>query len=222
MLNRLRRSAGVDAGFTLPELLITIVILASIIVPLGNLVIGYFQNVGVTTIRFNESHDAQLSAGYFAQDIASLGVRTSASPVATLAQSIETSVAYNAGLYPCGAAGTPTAIVRVAWNQYAAAPAATSTLITVSYVEKTVGTQTQLHRITCSNGSGVVDSVIAHELDPATPPSVTCYSTGTTVTPCSGSGAALPNAVRLTLAVKDPGDAGASYAVTLTGQRRQS
>ena len=51
-----------DAGFTLVELLITIVILGIITVPLSGVLIGFFRNADATSDRMALSHDAQISA----------------------------------------------------------------------------------------------------------------------------------------------------------------
>jgi prepilin-type N-terminal cleavage/methylation domain-containing protein len=57
-----------EDGFTLIELLVTIVIMGVIIVPLGTAFNTFLQNTDTTIRRVGESHDAQVSAAYFAQD----------------------------------------------------------------------------------------------------------------------------------------------------------
>jgi prepilin-type N-terminal cleavage/methylation domain-containing protein len=210
---RLRRGAD---GFTLVELLVAIVILGIITVPLSSVAIGFFRSADATTARLIESHDVQIATAYWAQDVASIGTHSTTSPFA-LNQSVETDVAYNAGLYQCGAAGTPNAIVRLAWDDSSGPGAAT--LVRVAYVVQAAPGQTQLtelHRLRC-NGSAVVvsDVAVAHDLDPSTLPALVCSTT------CTAS-PAVPRSVTLTLTIKDPKNLGGAYVVGLTGQRRQS
>lgn len=220
MLNSgLRRD---ERGFTLIELLVAIVILGIIAVPMANVVIGYLHNADATTGRLSESHDAQISAAYFSADVASLGVRSttySADPSAPypLNQSIEQNAPATSGLFPCGGAGIPNAVIRFGWDDYAGAAAAAPTRMRVAYVSQPdAAGQSQLHRLVCAGSAGVVtDTVIAHDLVSVT---ASC-----TPSPCSGSAAATPLTVTLTLAVHDSASAGApNYQFTLTGQRRQS
>jgi prepilin-type N-terminal cleavage/methylation domain-containing protein len=212
--------SGGDAGFTLIELLVAIVILGIITVPLSNVVIAYLRNTDATTARLIESHDAQISSAYWAQDVASIGTRETTTPFGFI-QSVETGVAYNSGLYPCGAAGTPSAIVRLAWDD-SNGPAVDPTLVRVAYVVQTVSGQTELHRLRCEGSAAtkliftvVSDVTLAHDLDPSTPPALGCSTT------CTAS-PAVPKSITLTLAIKDPKNLGGAYVVRLTGQRRQS
>lgn len=217
------RGPGGDAGFTLVELIIAIVIIGVITVPLSNVVIGYLRNTDATTARLLESHDVQITSAYWAQDVASMGTRSTTNPYA-LTQSVETGVetgvAYDSGLYPCGTAGT--VIVRFAWDDFSEADATPQVLVRtqvrVAYVVQTVSGETALHRFRC-NGSAVVvsDVTLAHDLDPSTstPAAVACSTT------CSAA-PAIPTTVTLTLTLKNPKNRDVAYAVTLTGQRRQS
>jgi prepilin-type N-terminal cleavage/methylation domain-containing protein len=204
------RSAGTDDGFTLVELLIAIVIIAVITVPLSGVVIGYLRNTDATTARLLASHDVQIVSAYWAQDVASIGTRGPA-PTYTLAQSVETNVAYNSGLYPCGAAGTPAAVARLAWDDFSGAGPAT--VVRVAYV---VENTTELHRLRCNGSATVVsDVMLAHDL--ATAP--TC--SGPSGVSCT-SAPAVPTQMTLNLTLTDPGNPGATYVVPLTGKRRQS
>lgn len=208
---RLRRG---EDGFTLIELLVAIVILSVITVPLGGVLIGFFRNADATTARLIESHDAQIASAYWAQDVASIGTRSPASPYA-LTQSVETSVTYGSSLYPCGAAGT-TPLVTLAWDDFTGPGAAT--VVRVAYVVQA----SELHRLRCNGSAAAVSDVtLAHDLDPSTLPAVAC-STDCTGAPAVPPVPAVPNTVTLTLHLKDPGNPGAAYAVALTGQRRQS
>ncbi|MGV8848146.1 MAG: PulJ/GspJ family protein [Propionibacteriaceae bacterium] len=207
---RLRRGAD---GFTLVELLVAIVILGIISVPLGNVLIGYFRNTDATTARLIESHDAQISSAYWAQDVASIGTR-STTPPNPLNQSVWTGAS---SPYLCPTAGTR--IVSLAWDDFTSA--GTRTVIQVVYVVQTVSGHTELHRVRCQGTAAVVSDVtLAHDLDPSTPPTVACP--GTSVVNCAGAGSDVPRSVTLTLTIKDPKNLGAAYVVRLTGQRRQS
>jgi prepilin-type N-terminal cleavage/methylation domain-containing protein len=205
---RLRRGAD---GFTLVELLVAIVILGSITLPLSNVVIGYFRNTNATTARLIESHDAQISTAYWAQDVASIGTRSTTAPY-PLNQSVWTGAS---SLYPCPTAGTR--IVTLAWDEFTSA--GTRTLVQVVYVVQTVSGLTELHRVRCQGSAAMVSDVtLAHDLDPSTPPTVACL--GTSGFNCAGPD--VPKSVTLTLTIKDPKNLGAAYVVKLTGQRRQS
>jgi prepilin-type N-terminal cleavage/methylation domain-containing protein len=212
-----RAKAGPDGGFTLIELLITVTILSVIALPIGNLMIGFLQNSKDTTGRLAESHDAQISAAYFAQDVASLGARDwtdTTTPYAYL-QSVELAAPATSGLYPCGTSSTPAAVIRLAWDDYPSGAGAAPVQTRAAYVVKTVGGQQQLHRITCKgNATPVTDVTLAHDLVSA---SASCSSA------CTGSGSGLPRRITLNLTVADPSSGpGTSYPIALTGERRQS
>ncbi len=210
-----RRPAG-ESGVTIIELLIALTILAVIIAPLAGAVIVYLRNTKATTDRMAESHDAQIAAAYFAHDVQSVGMRDwSAAPFPTI-PSIELGVAMNASPYGCGSDTTPV-LVRFSWDD----PAVGSpTLRSASYVVTEVGGERQLRRVVCSP-VGVVasDVVLAHNVDPATAPTVACADAAGAAMACDTG--ALPASVTLTLVVRAPGD-DTPYTVTLVGQRRQT
>lgn len=207
-----------DAGFTLIELLLTTVIIGVITLPLGNLVIEYFRTTTQTQGRLHESHDAQITAAFFSQDVASIGRRDSSD---VLLQSTSTSTI--SGVTACAAGITP--VLVLAWTQYSvdAAGNATPTTIVVSYGTRiqTVGTvsQLQLIREHCT-GSATPDatSVVAHNLSAA--PVVTCSGNG--ATSCNDS-VNVPSLVTMNMSLKDVDDTNASpYQISVSGQRRQT
>jgi prepilin-type N-terminal cleavage/methylation domain-containing protein len=204
MLTRRRR----DAGFTLIELLITITIMGVITVPLGNLVISYFQNRVQVTARLSESHDAQIAAAYFAQDAASVGRRDSSN---VLQQSVWAGSTTGAP-YSCGSGGT--AVLLLAWDQFD--NAGSKTTIEVAY--RTDSTGTQLLRYSCPGPSATqVATTVMHDLVSTT---VGCPDDTTSCAP------GVPTQLKLTLTIKDSSDsetdASKYYKVALSGQRRQT
>jgi prepilin-type N-terminal cleavage/methylation domain-containing protein len=208
-----------DDGVTLVELLITIVILTIIIGPLTGALIVYLRNTDDVGRRLSESHDVQISAAYFAQDVQSIGVRDWSTAPFVLKQSIEQNVAATGGLYKCGTATTPNAIVRFAWDDPQTASGA-APVVRVAYFVKTVGTERQLRRMTCDDsGSVTSELVLAHNLDPSdpNPASATCAHP-TTCTAAPG----VPLAVTLKVVIRDPSDTGSGLTIFLTGQRRQT
>lgn len=222
MLSRLRRAGG-EAGFTLVELLMCIVILGIIAVPLGQVVIGYLENADATTARMSESHDAQIAAAYFAQDVQAIGVRdytTTASPLPPLEQSVWTDIAPTDGDYPCGPSGLPNAVVRFAWDDFSGGAGAPPTQTRVAYV---VENGTELHRVVCA-GSSAVTSDVRITQDLVSPfATVTCTDGSGAAISCTGSGSAVPSSVSLALTIHDPqSNTSRDYTVALTGQRRQS
>lgn len=208
----MRLKKGED-GFTLVELLIVIVILGVITLPFGNVVLAYFHNTDATNARLIESHDAQISSAYWAQDVASIGTRSTTTPY-LLNQSVWTGAS---SLYSCPAPGTP--IVTLAWDEFT--PGGAATLVQVVYATQTVSGQAELHRVRCEGSAAKIsDITIAHDLAASTPPTIVC--SGTSGTTCAAAGPGVPQSVTLGLTIKDPKDLGLAYVVTLTGQRRQS
>jgi prepilin-type N-terminal cleavage/methylation domain-containing protein len=208
-----RRLRNADAGFTLIELLITVAIVGVITLPLGNLVIEYFQTTAQTQARANVSHDEQIAATYFSEDVASMGLRN---PDLSVKQSVWYPSTSGAPI-ACGSGMT--AFFAVAWDEFASSGARTTS-------ESVYGTRSgsdngrverQLIRLHCANGSATPDSpaaVLVHNL--VGTPTVTCDGAA-----CQS--AALPSVVAMNLVLHDPDDAtGADYSVVLNGQRRQT
>jgi Tfp pilus assembly protein PilW len=201
---------------TLIEVLIAITILSVILGPLGAAFIVYLRNTKATADRMVESHDAQIAAAYFSHDVQNVGMRDwSAAPYPSI-PSIQLGVATNATPFGCGSDATAV-LIRFAWDDPAVG---TPTLRSASYVVRDVGGERQLRRIVCSP-VGVVASevVLAHNVDPATAPTVACKDAAGANMACDT--ATLPATVTLTLVVRAPGD-DTPYTVTLVGQRRQT
>jgi Tfp pilus assembly protein PilE len=171
-----RLSRRDDAGATLIEVLVAVVVLGVIAVPLGNAVIAVLHNTDRTSGRLTESHDAQLTAAYWGQDVASVGTRDRTDPYnPVLKPSIERDVAATAGTYPCGTASSPTAIVRFASDD---ASAAGTTVVVVAYGAVRFGTRYTLHRLRCAGSTTPSsDLILAHDLLAA--PTVACDGNAT-------------------------------------------
>jgi prepilin-type N-terminal cleavage/methylation domain-containing protein len=202
-----------DAGFTVVELLVVIVILGVIAAPIANVVIGAIRNTDATSARLAVSHDAQQSAAFFAQDVAAVGLRDYSGQIANGAvpysPSVQLGAAYDAGGQVCGTAATPVSLVRLLSDDWdTTTPAATRRTAIVAYYLA----GTELHRLRClGSAAPVSDAVVAHNVQAGTP-AVTCSSTCTA--------AAVPLWVKLTFtAVARNAD---PYPITLFGQRRQT
>lgn len=197
-----------DRGFTLVELVLTVLITGVITVPLAGAAIGYFRNADSTTGRLLESHDVQMSSAYWSHDVASIGRRSGTAPYPLL-QSVWVGAS---SLYSCPVAGDP--VVSLAWDDFSSAGAAS--LVQVVY---SVSGGVELHRVRCQLTAGVLvvgrDVTLAHRLDPATRPAVSC-STSCTAAP------GVPSSIDLRLTLEDPQSRDAGYVVTLVGHRRQS
>src|SRR5437899_1512408 len=178
-----------ERGFTLVELVLAVVISTIVITAMATAFIEILRNSGTADARRAESHDAQIAAAYFAEDVQSTGVRDT-DVSATPQQSIETGVAYDEGLYRCGSDGTPRALLRMAWDEFtfdAATNSEVKTRVVVVYVVDTSGIERQLHRIVCRTTpppagpaptAPSIDHVVVHNLD-SSGPTVTCSSTCT-------------------------------------------
>jgi prepilin-type N-terminal cleavage/methylation domain-containing protein len=197
-----------DRGVTLTEVMMAVIILAIILVPLGNALIAFFRNTNATNNRFIESDDAQLAAAYFAQDVQSIGVRDWSAPPYPTTQSVETNASPTGGVFPCGAAGMPDAVLRMAWDD----PTSVSgtRLIVVSYMVRTVSGEQQLHRLRCvGSTTPESDLVLAHNVFSVGSPVITGPNTN-------------PQAITFTVNIKAPTNTGSALVVTLSGQRRQT
>lgn len=208
------RPAPRDGGFTLVELMLTIAILGVITVPLSNVVIGALRNQQVTADRLALSHDAQISAAYFSQDVGSAGIRdysVTAPPNSSQPhrQSIQLDAAYDAGGVVCGTPATPVAAVRLLADDW---DGSTVTPTLAVHVVAYYLAGSELHRIKCAGTTAPEsDIVLAHHVDPST-----------LAVSCSGdcTATAVPERVTLAFTVSTP--AAGALPITLTGQRRQT
>jgi prepilin-type N-terminal cleavage/methylation domain-containing protein len=206
-----------ERGVTLVEVMVAIVVIGIIAVPLGNALLTYLRHTDNVNLRLSASHDAQIAAAYFAQDVQSVGTRDWSTHPFPLVQSIEQNAPVAGGRFPCGPAGTPNAVVRFGWDDPTNATGAPS-VVRVAYVVVGSGDERQLRRLTCvGNATPTSTLTLAHNLDADLPGNaavrVTCSSPCTAATP--------PQSVTLTVRIKDPANGG-SFTVTLTGQRRQT
>lgn len=212
--------SSTDNGFTLVELLMSVVILGVITVPLGNVVIGILQNQQKTHDRLEVSHDAQISAAYFARDVATLGVRDYDAPQSADGEvAFQTSVEVDAGSRNCGPETTPPAMLRIlsdSWDNSESPPVRYQDFVAY-YVS-----DTQLRRVKCSDGSSpkMTDIVVAHNVATLEPPR--CDGA-----PCDPD--VVPNAIELSFTVDiDPDEDqdgeldDDADTITLIGQRRQT
>jgi prepilin-type N-terminal cleavage/methylation domain-containing protein len=219
-----------DAGFTLVEVLITIVIMGFMTLPLGNLMVAYVRTTTYTAVLLNESHDAQVATAYFAQDVASVGRRDAND---NLLQSVWQGATTSGAPYTCVVPSGSTPILLMAWDDFTSS--GVRAIVEVAYVAETVtvGTRSEyrLVRVHCSalsttTGTVSPDStaVLAHNLyvpkPPPTPPPARTPPTTSCSTVCTA--AAVPNTITMVMKIQDALDTGSTYDVTLTGQRRQA
>lgn len=194
-----------EAGFTLVELLLAVVILGIVTVPLAYVVSGILHNTDATSQRLALSHDAQISAAYFGQDVAAAGRRDYSTPGSYgFVQYVELNAPSDNGGHVCGP--LPSAAVRFLADDWRKTGStwAVSTDIVAYYLNGT-----ELHRAKCAGATTPAsDIVIAHNVDPSTV-SVSCSSA------CPGA----PGAVTLSFTAKL---GSSTYPVTLAGQRRQT
>lgn len=199
----------IDNGFTLVELVLAVAILGVIMFPLGNLVLGYFDNTTATQQLTSMSHDQQITGTYFAEDVGSLGRHASDG---SSKQSVWTSTT---GIpYSCGSGIS--VFLALAWDEHSSTGTATTSeaLYGTRSVTANGRTELQLVRLHCSNSSSTPDfsSVLAHNLTAT--PTVTCDG-------ASCAAATYPQSVTLSMTLS-AGSEQPTQTVTLVGQRRQT
>lgn len=211
-----------DAGFTLIELLLVVVITGVVAVPFGGVVLSILRNTDDTTSRLSESHDVQIASAYFARDVSAVGVRDWSDSAGSypLLQSVELDPTAAGGRYPCGAASLPSAVVRLAWDDYTTLPDAgtgasgVTSVMRVAYIVRTVNGEQQLHRVACAgSATPTSDVVLAHN--------VVSVAAACNVA-CTGSGSNVPRTVSLTVTVHGARSTASNLVTTLTGDRRQT
>ena len=169
-----------EAGFTLVELLVAIAILGIIIPAIGAALISIIHNTNDTNQRLVESHDAQITAAYFANDVQSVAVTGTVTPG---------SVSYDTA---CNRTGDTSLIEFKSW-QYDTTGSISSYNLVVYSTEAVSGSLPPvqlLRRRFCQGPNGVAPSLVTdvvagHLLSGTTPPAV-C-----TPTACSGQPAAV-------------------------------
>jgi hypothetical protein len=152
-----------------------------------------------------ESHDEQIAAAYWQQDVSSLGVHgawDSATGTFPVQNSVNTTLGCT---LPSG-----TVLVTLAWNQYDSS--GNATLNGAAYLTQ----GTNLVRVHCAGTTADSTATLAHDLS-GTP---TC-NFGSGAVACS-SGSGTPATVSLNLSISDASGKGQPYSITLTGQRRQT
>lgn len=137
-----------EGGFTLPELIICIVIMALVVPVLAAAVIVGLRTTDVTTGRLAASHDADLASAWFVTDV----------------QSTQTVSVVSAGCLP-PAGSTP--IVALTGTD--------GTTTNVAGYATVIATDRVLVRYGCVNGVPTAQATIAHRL--ASPPVLVCAPT---------------------------------------------
>src|SRR5438128_3603541 len=173
-----------EAGFTLVELLVAIAILGIIIPAIGAALISIIHNTNATSQRLAESHDAQTTAAYFANDVQSVAVTGTVTPG---------SASYDTA---CDRAGDTSLIEFKSW-QYDTTGRISSYSLVVYSTEPVSGSSPPvqlLRRRFCQGPNGVAPSLVTdvvagHLLSGTTPPAVCTH-------PCSGP---LASAVAMTV-----------------------
>jgi prepilin-type N-terminal cleavage/methylation domain-containing protein len=212
-----RVERGDESGFTLIELIIAIVIMGVITVPLANFMLAYFKNYTETESRLSDTHDTQIAAAYFSQDVANTGRRDTAN--------VPTTSLWTAGFPPgyCGT-GLGTTVLLLQWDDWTpAGGTGTNTIDSAAYVaisgtlRRVFCTQPVGGSMTTRSSTTVVHNLVYPDSGNLTP--VMCRATPTA--PATACASSTPAIVDLRLSIKAPADAAVSY-VTLSGQRRQS
>jgi len=190
-----------DAGFTLIELLVSVVILGFIVAALSTALIAVIHNTNGTSQRLAESHDAQVAAAYFGNDVQSAAVTGTVVPGNPL---------YDPSCNDPVAGSV--SVVEFRWWEYDASARASYNLAVYSTEPAAgVGTQPLLRRRFCQQPFGGAlslksDATMAHVLSASTAPSF-CSSPS----PCAGQPS---NAVALTVTEAS------GYQFVVSGVRR--
>lgn len=200
-----------ERGFTLIEVLITIALMGIVSVALADLLTNALRQMSATSDRLDMAQDAQLSATYFARDVAGIGLRdydaVAVDGSVPFEPSVQVAAASDAGGVVCGP--LPAAAVRLLSDYWdtSVAPAVRRTAV-VAYYLNAAG---ELHRARCAGSAvAVTDQRLASNVKPGSV-AVTCS------TACSA--ASLPADVTLRFVMTKPSTG--DCAVALHGLRRQ-
>lgn len=210
-----------EGGFTLIEVLVTVVIMSIISVGLVGVVISYFKTSVDARSRFTESFSLQLAATYWQRDVASIGIRGyDDDPDAEDPFPLLPSV----GVDPvCTVPRDLTEVVTLGWSNYDSTVSTEPPLtVTVTYGTREDDQNSgsyDLYRIRCDEGTPdpTENSRVANSLADL-PDAPVCAPEPD----CGAAGQNLPQTIDLTLAIADPDGNGAPTTTTLTGKRRQS
>ena len=140
-----------EAGFTLVELLVAIAILGIIIPAIGGALISIIHNTNATSQRLAESHDAQITAAYFANDVQSVAAVTGTDTPG--------SASYDTA---CDRAGD-TSLIEFKWWQYDTTGSISSYNLVVYSTEPVAGSLPPaqlLRRRFCQGPNGVAPSLV--------------------------------------------------------------
>jgi prepilin-type N-terminal cleavage/methylation domain-containing protein len=153
-----------DEGFTLIELIISVVITSFITLVIASCIIVGLKTTDATAARLAESHDAQMLSTYLVADVQSASE-----------SGVNTAAGTSSGCGPAGDEGSYTSdsnVLRFSWTQTEPAPAVD---YTASYrLAKNSSTgEWQLRRNACKDGAAATSTVVARQLaDPSTSPPV--------------------------------------------------
>jgi Tfp pilus assembly protein PilV len=189
----MNRKLSDEAGFTLVEVLVTIVVQTMIVGALAGAFVVFVRAHDSSKQRFQKSHDAQMAATYFVTD-----AQAASGPEVSLSDTMS-----------CPdpsppVSGTLTPVARFTWSVSAAA--GTTTTSTINYVKA----GTALMRRYCRGGTLIDDTVVGSNIASA---SVVCTPT----TNCTGS----PASITITLSETQDASESAPFTYTLTAAFRK-
>jgi type II secretory pathway component PulJ len=182
-----------EAGFTLVELLIVIVIESLIVTGLGSAFILIMNNSTTVKDSLTRTNDARYAASYIVSD-----ARNSSGPETSLSDTTSCPDANPP------VAGTPTAVARFDWLSTSSTGATTANIINYVLVSNA------LLRRQCQNGTLVSDDALATSIASAT---VSCAPPAD----CSGT----PTTITATITETQGSSSGAAYQYSLTGAFRK-
>lgn len=220
MLTRLRRRFGNDDGFTLPELIVTIAIIAIIIVPLAQVVITFMLNSVKIGARQFESKDQQLAAQFWSSDVTSIGERNSSTFAAS--SGINNPPGSTCGSAPSGGS----AQITFDWTTFVFSPATptpvpATTRVTYYVTASTPTLAGTLVRTSCAAGGTPRSITVANTLETVSH-AVQCSLNGTAWSSCSSLSGSGATGVWLKFYSADISGKGQGYWTVLSGQKRQT